>query len=70
MPPAAIVAGRIVLVSAPDTAVTVSGALAAGVVPASVCSVLVVLVTVPGVVDVMVTTIVQPPGGIVLPAPS
>ena len=67
VPPATIVAGRIVLPSADPDAVTVSGALAAGVVPPPVCTVLVVLVTVPGVDDVIPTTIVQPPTGIVPP---
>ena len=49
------------------TVVTVSGADAAGAVPVLVDSALVVLVTVPGVLDVMPTTIVQPPVGIADP---
>ena len=67
VPPATIVAGTIDLVSVAEIAVTVSGALADGAVPASVVSPLVVLVTVPGVLDVMGTRMVQPPGGIVDP---
>ena len=66
-PPAAIEAGSMILVSADPVAITVNGALDAGVTPAAVTTVLVVLVTVPGVLDVMVTTIVQPPGGIAAP---
>jgi len=68
VPPAAIVAGWIVLVSVGPEPVTVIGALADGTVPPPVCSGPVVLVTVPGVDDVIVTTIVQPPGGMVDPA--
>ena len=70
VPPATMEAGAIVLVSVNNAAVTVSGALAAGAVPAPVTNVLVVLVTVPGVDDVIVTTIVQPPGGTAVPAGS
>ncbi len=47
--------------------VIVIGALADGALPPLVCSGPVVLVTVPGVDDVIVTTIVQPPGGIAAP---
>ena len=64
VPPATMVAGRIVLPRDSDAALTVSGALAVGAVPPAVTRVLVVLVTVPGVDDVIVTTIVQPPEGI------
>ena len=67
LPPAAIEAGAMVLASVGADAVTVSGALAAGAVPTADCSALVVLVTVPGVFDVTVTTIVQPPAGRMLP---
>ena len=51
LPPTAIVAGAIVFARLAPAVVTVSGALATGVVPAPVCSVLVTLVTVPGVPD-------------------
>src|SRR6185295_13461057 len=67
VPPATIVAGVMLLASVTASSVTVSGALAGGVVPASVCKLLVVLVTVPGVDDLIETTIVQPPGGMVDP---
>ena len=70
LPAATMVDGRRVLVSAEFTAVTVSGACAAGAVPAEVARSLVVLVTVPVVADVTATTIVQPPGGIEVPAAS
>src|SRR5690606_19351827 len=63
-PPDTMVAGRIVLPSVAAAAFTVSGAAAGVVVPAPVVSVPVVLVTVPGVAEVIVTTIVQPPAGI------
>jgi len=63
VPPATIVAGRIVLPIVELVAVTVSGALAGSAVPALVCRLPVVLVTVPGVAEVIVTTIVQPPAG-------
>ena len=63
VPPAAIVAGAMVLVRPTPDADTVIGALAGGAVPAFVCRSIVVLVTVPIVVDVTVTTIVQPPAG-------
>jgi hypothetical protein len=48
----------------PPPPVTVSGALAAGALPASVDRTPVVLVTVPAVDDVIATTIVHPPAGI------
>ena len=68
VPPGAMVAGAIVFVSVGPTApVTVSGALAGGAVPPLVVSVPVVLVTVPGVDDVIATTIVQPPDASALP---
>ncbi len=65
--PETIVAGRIDLSSVAAASVTVNGALAAGVRPAPVVSVLVVLVTAPGVAEVIVTMIVQPPGGTSVP---
>ena len=67
VPPVAMVAGAIVFATPAVEAVTVSGALAGGVVPAWVVRTLVVLVTVPTVVDVTVTTIVQPPTGMLVP---
>ncbi len=67
VPPAVIGLGAIDLSSVAIAAVTVSGALAIGAVPALVCNALVWFVTVPGVVDVIATTIVQPPAGIVEP---
>jgi len=67
VPPMPIVPGTMLLASVALAAVTVSGAEAGGDVPALVVSVPVVLVTVPGVLDVTVATIVQPPTGIVEP---
>lgn len=66
VPPAAIVAGAMVLASVTLPPVTVIGAEAGGTVPPPpICNGLVTLVTVPGVVEVIVTTMVQPPTGIV-----
>ncbi|HTQ01942.1 MAG TPA: hypothetical protein VMN56_21665, partial [Casimicrobiaceae bacterium] len=67
VPRTAIDAGTIVLASVGAVAVTVTGAVAGGAVPASVTRLPVVLFTVPGVLDVTVTTIVQPPGGTAVP---
>ena len=67
VPPIAMVAGTMDLASV-GGAFTVRFAVAGPALPALVDSVPVVLVTVPGVVDVIVTTIVQPPTGIELPA--
>ena len=67
LPPIAIDAGLIVFASV-GGALTVRSALAGGASPALVDSVPVVLVTVPGVHDVIATTIVQPPAGTLLPA--
>ena len=75
LPPTPMVAGAIVFASVggvpppPPPPVTVSGALAGGASPTLVASGPVVFVTVPCVDDVMVTTIVQPPTGIVVPTP-
>ena len=66
-PPATIIAGEIVLVSVSAAAFTVSGALAGGADPPAVTSGLVVLVTRPGVLDVIVTMIVQLPAGMLEP---
>ena len=66
-PPTAMLAGRIVLPRVGPTAVTVRGALAGPALPELVESVPVVFVTVPGVLDVIGTEIVQPPTGITLP---
>jgi hypothetical protein len=62
MPPAAMVGGAMDLASVGGDS-TVTGALAGGADPPVVTSVPVVLVTVPIVEEVMVTTIVQPPAG-------
>jgi hypothetical protein len=67
VPPAVIGLGAIDLPSVAIAAVTVSGALAIGAVPTLVCNALVWFVTVPGVEDVIATTIVQPPAGIDAP---
>ena len=60
LPPEVIVPGAIDLASVGAAAFTVTGALAAGAVPAVVARALVVLVTVPGVDEVIVAVIVQP----------
>jgi hypothetical protein len=67
VPPDGIDAGAMVFASVGGVAVTVSGAEAGGAVPASVTSAPVVLVTVPGVLDVIATTIVHPPDGTCAP---
>ncbi len=67
VPPAAMEAGVMDLLSVGAEAVTVSGALAAGAEPTLVCSVPVVLVTAPGMDDVIVTMIVHAPAGMLTP---